>query len=95
MRSPCAGAALDPPLWIIVPNKALSFSISLLLFTVVPNKALSLSLSLSLSLPLSLSLSLPPPPSSLDLSVCVECLIGKQKKPILFKVTVTVTALEP
>jgi len=58
MRSPCAGAALDPPLWIIVPNKALSFSISLLLFTVVPNKALSLSLSLSLSLFLSLSLSL-------------------------------------
>jgi hypothetical protein len=30
MRSPCAGAALDPPLWII-PNKALSLSLSLLL----------------------------------------------------------------
>jgi hypothetical protein len=28
MRSPCAGAALDPPLWI-VPNKALSLSLSL------------------------------------------------------------------
>jgi hypothetical protein len=27
-RSPCAGAALDPPLWI-VPNKALSLSLSL------------------------------------------------------------------
>jgi hypothetical protein len=25
MRSPCAGAALDPPLWI-VPNKSLSLS---------------------------------------------------------------------
>jgi hypothetical protein len=25
MRSPCAGAALDPPLWI-VPNQALSLS---------------------------------------------------------------------
>ena len=24
MRSPCASAALDRPLWIIVPNKALS-----------------------------------------------------------------------
>jgi hypothetical protein len=24
MQSPCAGAALDPPLWIIIPNKALS-----------------------------------------------------------------------
>jgi len=23
MRSPCAGAALDPPLWIIVPNKVI------------------------------------------------------------------------
>ena len=29
MRSPCAGAALDPPLWTIVPNKALSLSLSL------------------------------------------------------------------
>jgi len=28
MRSPCAGAALDPPLWTI-PNKALSLSLSL------------------------------------------------------------------
>jgi hypothetical protein len=28
MRSPCAGAALDPPLWI-VPNKALSQTLSL------------------------------------------------------------------
>ena len=28
MRSPCAGATLDPPLWII-PNKALSLSLSL------------------------------------------------------------------
>jgi hypothetical protein len=28
MRSLCAGAALDP-LWIIVPNKALSLSLSL------------------------------------------------------------------
>ena len=28
MRSPCAGAALDPPLWIIVPNTALSPSLS-------------------------------------------------------------------
>ena len=46
MRSQCAGAAsaLDPPLW-----------------TVVPNKALSLSLRLSLSLSGSLSL-LPRPP---------------------------------
>ena len=42
MRSPCTGAALDPPLWI-VPNKALS---------------LSLSLSLSLALARSVSLSL-------------------------------------
>jgi hypothetical protein len=31
MRSPCAGAALDPPLWII-PNKALSLSLSLSLW---------------------------------------------------------------
>ena len=29
MRSPCAGAALDPPLWTVVPNKALSLSLSL------------------------------------------------------------------
>jgi hypothetical protein len=29
MRSPCAGTALDPPLWTIVPNKALSLSLSL------------------------------------------------------------------
>jgi hypothetical protein len=28
MRSPCAGVALDPPLWI-VPNKALSHTYSL------------------------------------------------------------------
>jgi hypothetical protein len=28
MRSPCAGAAVDPPLWI-VPNQALSLSVSL------------------------------------------------------------------
>jgi hypothetical protein len=40
MRSPCAGAALDPPLWI-VPNKALSGPGSLSLY----------SLSLSLSRP--------------------------------------------
>ena len=33
MRSPCAGTALDPPLWI-VPNKALSLSLSLSLCTV-------------------------------------------------------------
>jgi len=26
MRSPCAGAELDSPLWIIVPNKALSLT---------------------------------------------------------------------
>ena len=30
MRSPCAVAALDPPLWTVVPNKALSSSLSLL-----------------------------------------------------------------
>jgi hypothetical protein len=29
MRSPCAGAALDPPLLTTVPNKALSLSLSL------------------------------------------------------------------
>jgi len=53
MQSPCAGAALDPPLWTVVPNKALSLSLSLslgpgltskvcaLLFnTVVPNSKL-------------------------------------------------------
>jgi hypothetical protein len=40
MRSPCAGAALDPPLWI-VPNKALSLSLS---------QALSLAQALSGSL---------------------------------------------
>jgi hypothetical protein len=29
MRSPCWGAALDPPLWTVVPNKAaLSLSLS-------------------------------------------------------------------
>ena len=28
MRSPCAGATLEPPLWI-VPHKALSLSLSL------------------------------------------------------------------
>ena len=33
MRSPCAGAALDPPLWTVVPNKALSLSLSLSLST--------------------------------------------------------------
>ena len=32
MRSPCAGAALDPPLWTIVPNKALSLSLSLSMY---------------------------------------------------------------
>jgi hypothetical protein len=41
MWSPCAGAALDPPLWIVPgPNKALSLALSL-----------SLSLSLSLRVP--------------------------------------------
>ena len=35
MRSPCAGAALDPPLWI-VPNKALSLAPS---FTAAMNEA--------------------------------------------------------
>ena len=50
-RSPCAGAALDPPLWTIAPDKALSLSLRV------------------------------------SLCVCLECLIGKQKKPILFKVT--------
>jgi hypothetical protein len=29
MRSPCAGAALDPPLWIVPNYKALSLSLSL------------------------------------------------------------------
>jgi len=29
MRSLVAGAALDPPLWTVVPNKALSLSLSL------------------------------------------------------------------
>ena len=29
MRSPCVGAALDPPLWTVVPNKALSLRLSL------------------------------------------------------------------
>jgi hypothetical protein len=29
IRSPCAGAALDPPSWTIVPNKYLSLSLSL------------------------------------------------------------------
>jgi hypothetical protein len=48
-------------------------------------------LSLSLSPSLSLSLSLCLTPLSLGYPspsvACVECLIGKQKKPILFKVT--------
>jgi len=54
MRSPCAGAALDPPL-LIVPKRAPSRSLSLKTAAlgppsrvrIVPNKALSLSLSLS------------------------------------------------
>jgi hypothetical protein len=29
MRSPCAGAALDPPLWTVVPNNARALSLSL------------------------------------------------------------------
>ncbi len=29
MQNPCAGAALDPPLWTVVPNKALFLSLSL------------------------------------------------------------------
>jgi hypothetical protein len=29
MPSPCAGAALDPPLWTVVPNETLSLSLSL------------------------------------------------------------------
>ena len=51
MRSPCAGAALDPA-FLIVPNKALSLTHSLSL-----SLSLSLCLSLYLSLPPSLSLS--------------------------------------
>jgi hypothetical protein len=42
MWSPCAGSALDPPLWI-VPDKTLSFSLSL-----SPNKGLALLLLLFL-----------------------------------------------
>ena len=29
MRSPCAGAALDPPIWIVPNNKALALSLRL------------------------------------------------------------------
>jgi hypothetical protein len=47
MRSPYAGVALDPPLWIVPNNKALSLS----LLWIVPNKALSRSLSLSATPP--------------------------------------------
>ena len=36
MRSSCAGSALDPPLWTIVPNKALSLSLFLLPIIVKP-----------------------------------------------------------
>ena len=46
MRSPCAGDALDPPLWKI-PNKALSLSLSLSLNTWCLSGLISLSLSLS------------------------------------------------
>jgi hypothetical protein len=28
MQSPCCGRRLDPPLWTVVPNKALSLSLS-------------------------------------------------------------------
>jgi len=61
MRSPCAGAALDPPLWPgKIPNKSLSLSLypQVSKLWMIPNKALSLSLSLARSLSLSLRLSL-------------------------------------
>ena len=44
MRSPCAGDALDPPLWK-VPNKALSFSLGWQV-TCVPPAPYATSLSL-------------------------------------------------